>query len=91
MFVFETPIVRMCVHQILNKPTLNRPEKLNWSENGIQDLLCESNYIDMDNKIQVDVKDLNVVQLNIRGINLKISELKYLIEYSLYSSPPPPI
>ena len=42
----------------------------------------------MDNQIQVDAKDLNVVQLNIRGINSKVTDLKYLIEHSLYGSPP---
>ena len=42
----------------------------------------------MDNHIQVDAKDLNVVHLNIRGINLKVTDLKYLIEHSPYDSPP---
>ena len=47
----------MYVHQIPSSSILDRPEKLSWSEEGVHKLLCESNYIDMDNK------DLNVKQL----------------------------
>ena len=63
-------------------------DKLNWSEEGIDELLCESNYIDMENQILVGNKDLNVIQLNIRGINSKITELIHLIDHSLKDSPP---
>ena len=77
----------MCVHSETNNPILEHPEKLNWSENGVQELLCESNFVDMNNQIHVDTKDLNVIHLNVRGINSKVTDLKYLIEHSLYGSP----
>ena len=51
----------MCVHSETNNPILEHPKKLNWSENGVQELLCESNYVDMNNQIHVDTKDLNVI------------------------------
>ena len=73
----------MCFHTIHKNIAIDRPEKLNWSENGVQDLLCESNYIDVDNQIQADNNDLNIIHLNIRGITSKVTELKYLIEHSL--------
>ena len=81
-------MLKMCVHTVQKNITIDHPEKLNWSENGIQDLLCESNYIDVDHKIEADTNDLNIIHLNIRGINSKITELKYLIEHSLYGPPP---
>ena len=77
----------MCVHSETNNPILEHPEKLNWSENGVQELLCESIFVDMNNQIHVDTKDLNVIHLNVRGINSKVTDLKYLIEHSLYGSP----
>ena len=79
---------KMCVHTTHKNITIDCPEKLNWSENGVQDLLCESNYIDVDNQIQADNNDLNIIHLNIRGITSKVTELKYLIEHSLYGPPP---
>ena len=79
---------KMCVHTTHKNITIDRPEKLNWSENGVQDLLCESNYINVDNQIQADNNDLNIIHLNIRGITSKVTELKYLIEHSLYGPPP---
>ena len=70
-------MLKMCVHTVQKNITIDRPEKLNWSENGIQDLLCESNYIVVDHQIEADTNDLNIIHLNIRGINSKITELKY--------------
>ena len=78
----------MCVHSETNNPILEHPEKLNWSENRVQELLCESNYVDVNNQIHVDTKDLNVIHLNVTGINSKVTDLKYLIEHSLYGSLP---
>ena len=77
----------MCIHTTHKNITIDHPEKLNWSENGVQDLLCESNYIDVDNQIQADNNDLSIIHLNVRGITSKVTELKYLIEHSLYGSP----
>ena len=42
----------------------------------------------MDNQIQAGTHDLNIIHLNIRGIDSKVTELKYLIEHSLYGPPP---
>ena len=81
-------MLTMCVHTVQKNIIIDRPEKLNWSENGVQDLLCESNYIDVDHQVQADTNDLNIIYLNIRGINSKVTELKYLIEHSLYGPPP---
>ena len=81
-------MLKMCIHSVQKNITVDRPEKLSWSENGVQDLLCESNYIDVDHQIEADTNDLNIFHLNKRGINSKITELKYLIEKSLYGPPP---
>ena len=81
----------MCIHtgqSGRNNTILDCPELLNWSENGVQDLLCERNYIDVDHQVQADTKDLNIIHLNIRGVNSKVTELRCLIEHSLYRSPP---
>ena len=80
-------VLKMCVHTVQKNITIDRPEKLNWSENGIQDLLCESNYIEVDHQIEADTNDLNIIHLNIRSINSKTTELKYLIEKSLNGPP----
>ena len=42
----------------------------------------------MENQILVGNKDLNIIQLNIRGLNSKITELTHLIDHSLKGSPP---
>ena len=81
----------MCVHtckSAQNHPVLDHLETLNWCENGVQDLLYDSNYIEVDSQIQTGMKDLHIIQLNIRGINSKVSELKHLIDHSLHGSPP---
>ena len=41
----------------------------------------------MDHQIEADTNDLNIIHLNIRGINSKTTELKYLIEKSLNGPP----
>ena len=64
-------MLKMCVHTAQKNITIDHLEKLNWSENGIQDLLCESNYIEVDHQIEADTNDLNIIHLNIRGINSK--------------------
>ena len=44
MFVFDCS--KMCVYPIQNgTPDVNCFDKLNWSEEGIDELLCESNYV----------------------------------------------
>ena len=86
MFVLDCS--KMCVHRLQNKSPPLDFEKFNWTEEGGNELLCESNYIDMDNQILVENKDLNIIQLNIRGINSKTSELIHLIDHSLKGYPP---
>ena len=80
-------MLTMCVHTVQKNITINHPEKLNWFENRVQDLLCVNDYIDVDHQVQADTNDLNIIHLNIRGINSKVTELKYLIEHSLYGPP----
>ena len=86
MFVFDCD--KMCVHQPQNQTPPLDFDKFNWTEEGIHELLCESNYIDMDDQIPVENKDLNIIQLNIRGINSKTTELNHLIDHSLKGHPP---
>ena len=63
-------------------------DKFNWKGEDIHELLCESNYIDVDDQIKADGPDLNIIHLNVRGINSKITELNYLIEHSLKGQTP---
>ena len=53
-YMFALDLLKMCVHPIQNgTPDLNCLDKLNWSEEGIDELLCGSNYINMENQILV--------------------------------------
>ena len=91
VYIYLYYMLTMCVHTCKfaqNNLVLDRFETLNWCENGVQDLLCDSNYTEVDRQMQTEIKDLNIIQLNIRGINLKVTELKYLIDHSLHGSPP---
>ena len=63
-------------------------DKFNWKGEDIHELLCESNYIDIDDQIKADGPDLNIIHLNVRGINSKTMELNYLIEHSLKGQTP---
>ena len=88
-YMFKLDCLKICVHPIQKEtPDLNCFDKLNWSEEGVDELLCDSNYINMENQILVGNEDLNVIQLNIRGLNSKITELTHLIDHSLKGSPP---
>lgn len=78
MFSFHCE--KMCVQQpISTAPPLDF-DKFNWKEEGMHELLCESNYIEVDDQILVENNDLNIIHLNIRGINSKITKLNHLIE-----------
>ena len=47
-------MLTMCVHTCKtaqNYPVLDHFETLNWCENKVQDILCDSNYIKVDRQI----------------------------------------
>ena len=86
MFLFHCD--KMCLQQSISTAPPLDFDKFNWKGEGIHELLCESNYIDVDDQISAEDSDLNIVHLNVRGINSKITELNHLIEHSLKGQTP---
>ena len=69
----------MCVHTITDKlDNLNGLNKLEL-ETGTNQDSCD--YIALENVVTACDKDLTILQVNIRGIQSKIGELKYLIDH----------
>ena len=87
-FLWFTCIINcftMCVHPTIDRGT----DKLGYqvgSLNGVCDDYDACDYI--DKVVGPHSEDLTVVQLNIRGIGSKVSNLKYMIEHSFKNCEP---
>ena len=76
----------MCVHKITDRlDSLDGHDKLEL-ETGTYKDNCD--YIALENVQPACDKDLTIVQINIRGIQSKINELKYLIDHCYQNTTP---
>ena len=78
-FALNCCLLIMCVHTITDK--LDNLDGLNKLvlESGTNKDSCD--YIALENVVPACDKDLTILQVNIRGIQSKIGELKYLIDH----------
>ena len=84
-FVLSNTLATMCLHKnIKGYDDLERPIDVNWQFDKYDD--CD--YIDLENNVNVTDKDLSVVQLNIRGLSSKTSDLNHLINHLQISGHP---
>ena len=75
----------MCVHPIHDRGT----DKLGYQVGSLHGVCDEYDACDyVDNVVGPQSEDLTVVQLNIRGISLKVSHLKHMIEHSFVNCEP---
>ena len=79
----------MCVHKITDRPDnldgLDGLDKLEL-ETGTYKDNCD--YITLENVVPACDKDLTILQINIRGIQSKINELKFLIDHCYQNTTP---
>ena len=73
----------MCMHQ--SKQAREFVSRVDFTLSGDDDS-CE--YIDVAKRINSHEKDLRIIQMNIRGITSKVSDLLYLIDHSFYNETP---
>ena len=73
----------MCMHQ--SKQAREFSGKVDFTLSGDNDC-CE--YIDVAKRIHSHGKDLRILQMNIRGITSKVSDLLYLIDHTFQNQTP---
>ena len=81
--IINLSITTMCMHQ--SKQAREFSSKVDFSLSGDDDS-CE--YIDVAKRINSQEKDLRIVQMNIRGITSKVSDLIHLIDNSFHNETP---
>ena len=67
----------MCVHKLHRLPSLD----------GTYDS-DKCTYEDLSNHIECDSSDLSIIQLNTRGLNLKLGDLNYILNNSFKNQHP---
>ena len=73
----------MCLHKSTGSPANNLMDSLDFG-----DFEDSCDYDALNKSIENDDSDLSVIQLNIRGLNSKLGDLKYLIDNSFRHQEP---
>ena len=76
----------MCVHRITNRPdSLGRDTRL---ELDTEQVHGNCDYVGLEKVVTAGNKDLTVIQLNVRGLQSKVDQLKYLIDHCYQNTTP---